>query len=49
MITNHDEGDVDDPVAVSQALNSDLSAAGIGARAAVGERVPARRPADRRA
>lgn len=29
MITNHDEGDVDDPVAVSQALNSDLSAAGI--------------------
>jgi hypothetical protein len=30
MITNHDEGDVDDPVAVSQALNSDLSAAGIG-------------------
>jgi len=32
MITNHDEGDVDDPVAVSQALNSDLSAAGIGSR-----------------
>ncbi|HVV18041.1 MAG TPA: RICIN domain-containing protein [Pseudonocardiaceae bacterium] len=30
MITNHDEGDVDDPVAVSQALNSDLSAVGIG-------------------
>ena len=30
MITNHDEGDVDDPVTVSQALNSDLSAAGIG-------------------
>ena len=30
MITNHDEGDVDDPVAVSQALNSDLSANGIG-------------------
>jgi hypothetical protein len=31
-ITNHDEGDVDDPVAVSQALNSQLSAAGIAAR-----------------
>ncbi len=31
-ITNHDEGDVDDPVAVSQALNSQLSAAGIPAR-----------------
>ena len=31
MITNHDEGDVDDPVAVSQAINSDLAAAGIGA------------------
>jgi ricin-type beta-trefoil lectin protein len=29
-ITNHDEGDVDDPVTVSQAINSDLSAAGIG-------------------
>ena len=29
MITNHDEGDVDDPVTVSQAINSDLSAAGI--------------------
>jgi hypothetical protein len=32
MITNHDEGDVDDPVTVAQALNSQLSAAGIGAR-----------------
>jgi hypothetical protein len=32
MISNHDEGDVDDPVAVGQALNSQLSAAGIGAR-----------------
>jgi ricin-type beta-trefoil lectin protein len=32
MITNHDEGDVDDPVTVSQALNSQLSAAGIGSR-----------------
>ena len=32
MITNHDEGDVDDPVAVSQALNNSLSAAGIGSR-----------------
>jgi len=32
MITNHDEGDVDDPVAVSQSLNSALSAAGIGSR-----------------
>jgi Ricin-type beta-trefoil lectin domain len=32
MITNHDEGDVDDPVTVSQSLNSALSAAGIGAR-----------------
>jgi hypothetical protein len=31
-ITNHDEGDVDDPVAVSQALNSQLSSAGIPAR-----------------
>jgi hypothetical protein len=29
MITNHDEGDVDDPVAVSQAINADVSAAGI--------------------
>ncbi|MEW2624574.1 ricin-type beta-trefoil lectin domain protein [Streptomyces sp. NPDC048106] len=32
MITNHDEGDVDDPVTVSQSLNSALAAAGIGAR-----------------
>src|SRR4051794_11028188 len=32
MITNHDEGDVDDPVAVGQALNNQLSAAGIGTR-----------------
>lgn len=32
MITNHDEGDVDDPVAVSQALNSALSSAGVSAR-----------------
>jgi hypothetical protein len=32
MITNHDEGDVDDPVTVAQALNGDLSAAGIGSR-----------------
>ncbi|AGL16193.1 RICIN domain-containing protein [Actinoplanes sp. N902-109] len=31
-IANHDEGDVDDPVTVSQALNSQLSAAGIAAR-----------------
>ncbi|MFL6078140.1 MAG: RICIN domain-containing protein [Mycobacteriales bacterium] len=31
-ITNHDEGDVDDPVTVSQALNSDLDAAGIPRR-----------------
>ena len=31
-ITNHDEGDVDDPVAVSQALNNQLSSAGIAAR-----------------
>ena len=30
MITNHDEGDVDDPVTVSQAIDSDVSAAGIG-------------------
>jgi Ricin-type beta-trefoil lectin domain-like len=29
-ITNHDEGDVDDPVAVSQAIDADLSAAGLG-------------------
>jgi ricin-type beta-trefoil lectin protein/putative Ig domain-containing protein len=32
MITNHDEGDVDDPVAVSNALNNSLSAAGVSAR-----------------
>ncbi|SEO77020.1 RICIN domain-containing protein [Actinacidiphila rubida] len=32
MITNHDEGDVDDPVTVSQAINADLAAAGIGTR-----------------
>ncbi|MYS20371.1 hypothetical protein GTW78_09045 [Streptomyces sp. SID4948] len=32
MITNHDEGDVDDPVTVSQSLNSALSANGISAR-----------------
>ncbi|RRR84131.1 RICIN domain-containing protein [Streptomyces sp. RP5T] len=32
MITNHDEGDVDDPVTVSQSLNSALSTAGIGPR-----------------
>ncbi|MGW3444260.1 RICIN domain-containing protein [Streptomyces sp. NPDC001076] len=32
MITNHDEGDVDDPVTVAQSLNSALSSAGIGAR-----------------
>jgi hypothetical protein len=32
MITNHDEGDVDDPVTVAQALNSQLSAAGVGSR-----------------
>ncbi|MGA5303903.1 RICIN domain-containing protein [Nucisporomicrobium flavum] len=31
-ITNHDEGDVDDPVTVAQALNSQLAAAGIAAR-----------------
>lgn len=30
MITNHDEGDVDDPVTVSQSLNSALTTAGIG-------------------
>jgi hypothetical protein len=30
MITNHDEGDVDDPVTVSQSLNSALTSAGIG-------------------
>ena len=29
MITNHDEGDVDDPVTVSQAIDSDLAAAGL--------------------
>jgi hypothetical protein len=32
MITNHDEGDVDDPVTVSQSLNNALSANGIPAR-----------------
>jgi hypothetical protein len=31
-ITNHDEGDVDDPVTVSQALRADLTAAGIPQR-----------------
>ncbi|MEV0405721.1 hypothetical protein, partial [Actinoallomurus sp. NPDC050550] len=31
-ITNHDEGDVDDPVAVSQALGSALDSAGIARR-----------------
>ncbi|MFF1479996.1 RICIN domain-containing protein [Streptomyces sp. NPDC058301] len=30
MITNHDEGDVDDPVTVGQSLNSALTTAGIG-------------------
>src|SRR5205807_10453909 len=29
--SNHNEGDVDDPVTVGQALDSDLAAAGIGA------------------
>jgi hypothetical protein len=32
MITNHDEGDVDDPVTVSRALDDALSANGIAAR-----------------
>ncbi|CAG7612337.1 RICIN domain-containing protein [Actinacidiphila bryophytorum] len=32
MITNHDEGDVDDPVTVSQSLNNALSANGVSAR-----------------
>ena len=32
MITNHDEGDVDDPVTVAQALNNAQSAAGISAK-----------------
>ncbi len=32
MITNHDEGDVDDPVTVAQALNNALSTAGISAK-----------------
>jgi hypothetical protein len=31
MITNHDEGDVDDPVTVSQSLNNALATAGVGA------------------
>ncbi|HEX6471479.1 MAG TPA: RICIN domain-containing protein, partial [Streptosporangiaceae bacterium] len=31
-ITNHDEGDVDDPVTVAQAINNDLDAAGISRR-----------------
>ncbi len=30
MISNHNEGDVDDPVTVAQTLDSDLAAAGIG-------------------
>ena len=29
MISNHNEGDVDDPVAVAQAIDSDLTAAGL--------------------
>ncbi len=32
MITNHLEGDVDDPVAIGNALNSGLSSSGIGSR-----------------
>jgi hypothetical protein len=32
MITNHDEGDVDDPVTVGQAIDNALSANGISAR-----------------
>ena len=32
MITNHLEGDVDDPVAIGNALNGDLSSSGIGSR-----------------
>ncbi|WP_055588357.1 RICIN domain-containing protein [Streptacidiphilus griseoplanus] len=32
MITNHDEGDVDDPVTVSQSINNALSAAGVSSR-----------------
>ena len=32
MITNHDEGDVDDPVTVSQSINNALSANGVSAR-----------------
>jgi hypothetical protein len=32
MITDHLEGDVDDPVAIGNALNSDLSSSGIGSR-----------------
>ena len=47
-ITNHDEGDGDDPVTIAQSIDSDLAAAGISLSPAVGERVPARRPADRR-
>jgi hypothetical protein len=31
-ITNHDEGDVDDPVTVAQSLNSVLSSSGVGPR-----------------
>ena len=31
-ISNHDEGDVDDPVTVSEAINSQLAAAGIAGR-----------------
>ncbi len=30
MISNHDEGDVDDPVAVSQAIEADAQAVGLG-------------------
>jgi hypothetical protein len=32
MITNHDEGDVDDPVTVGQAISTDLANAGISPR-----------------
>lgn len=44
MITDRDEGDVDDPVAVSQSLDSALAVAGIGARPLPANKY---RPADR--
>ena len=48
MITNHDEGDVDDPVTVVAGPQQRAVRRRDRPAAAVGERVPAGRPADRR-